>query len=68
MDRPEMAGKHKNPTTQVGGLRRLIQVRPAAAGREILLAWTSGRPPPPWSARVQWWWPESAPTVETRSA
>ena len=44
-----------------------IQACPAAAGREILPAWSSGLPPPPWPAHVQWWWPESAPTDETRS-
>ena len=31
----------------------LIQVRPAAVGREILSAAASRRPPPPWSARVK---------------
>ena len=45
-----------------------IRARPAAAGWEILPAWSFGRPPPPWPARVQWWWLESAPTAETISA
>ena len=45
-----------------------IRAHPVAVGREILPTWSSGRPPPPWTARVQWWWPESAPTAETRSA
>ena len=44
-----------------------IRARPAAAGRKILLAAASRRPPPPWPAREQYWWPESAPTAETRS-
>ena len=45
-----------------------IRACPAAAGREILLQWSSGGGAPPCLARVQWWWPESAPTAETRSA
>ena len=70
MGRPEMAGKHKNLATQVCGPRRFvgpIWEHPVAAGREILPAWSSGRPPPPWPAHVQCWWPESAPTAETLS-
>ena len=31
----------------------LIRSRPAAAGRKILPAWSSGRPPPPSPVRVQ---------------
>ena len=52
MGRPEMAGKHKNPATQVCGCRRLRQPDPATAGREILPAASSGGPPPPWPARA----------------
>ena len=44
----------------------LIRARPAAAGREILLQWSSGGGAPPCPACVQWWWPESAPTAETQ--
>ena len=66
MGRPEMAGKHKNPVTYVGCRRRLL--RPDPAGRKFVSVWSSGRPPLPWPACVQWWWPESAPTTETRSA
>ena len=51
MGQSEMAGKHKNPTTQVCGRRRLR--RPDAAGRKILPAWSSGRGAPPWLACVQ---------------
>ena len=32
MGRPEMAGKHKNPATQVGGRRRLRRPNPGASG------------------------------------
>ena len=42
-----------------------IRARPAAAGREILPAAASRRPPPPWPVRVQGGWPELPPTVET---
>ena len=45
-----------------------IRARPAADGREISREWSSGGGAPPCLARVQWWWPESAPTTETRSA
>ena len=45
-----------------------IRARPTAADREILRRWSSGGGTPPYPARVQWWWPESAPTAETRSA
>ena len=41
-----------------------IRVRPAAAGREILPAWSSGRPPPPWPAHLQCWWPKSLPRMK----
>ena len=44
-----------------------IRARPTAASREILPGWSSGRPPPPCLERVQCWWSESAPTVETQS-
>ena len=47
MGRPEMAEKHKNPATQVGGRRRLRRPDPGASGRKILPAWSSSRPPPP---------------------
>ena len=49
---PEMAEKYKNPATKVAGP---IRGRPAVVGREIFPAWSSGRPPPPWLAHVQWW-------------
>ena len=45
-----------------------IRVHPAAVGREILLPRSSGGGAPPCPACVQYWWPESAPTTETRSA
>ena len=45
-----------------------IQARPMAAGREISLRWSSSGGAPSWKARVQLWWPESAPTAETRMA
>ena len=41
MGRPEMAGKHKNPATQVCGRRRLRWPDPGAseaAGRKIFMA------------------------------
>ena len=56
MDRPEIAGKHKNPATQVWATTAFanpIWARPAAAGRKILPAPASRRPPPPWMAHVQ---------------
>ena len=40
---------------------------PTAVGREILLPRLSGGGAPPCPARVHYWWPESAPMVETRS-
>ena len=43
-----------------------IRERPAADGREISQRRSSGGGAPPCPARVQWWWPESAPTAETR--
>ena len=52
MDWPEIAGKHKNPATQVCGCRRLRWPDPAT-GRKILMAWSSGCPNPPSPARVQ---------------
>ena len=55
MGLPEMAEKHKNPATQVGGRRRLRRPDPGAsraAGRKVLQAWSSGRPPPPYPAHV----------------
>ena len=58
MGRPEMAEKHKNPTTQVCGRRRLRLPDPGAFGGGWpgnLPTWSSGRPPPPWPARVQYW-------------
>ena len=45
-----------------------IRARPTATGREISRRRLSGGGAPPWPAHVQWWWPESAPTAETRSA
>ena len=45
-----------------------IWARPTAVGREISRRWSSGGGAPPWLARVARWWPESSPTVETRSA
>ena len=45
-----------------------IRARPAVAGREISWRRSSGGGAPPWPAHVQWWWPESAPTAETRSS
>ena len=71
MGQPEIAEKHQNPVTQSGAAASFagpIRARLAAASREILPAWSSGRPPPPWMAHVQWWWPESTPTAETRLA
>ena len=69
MGRPGMTGKHQNPATQ-GGLSAAfagpIQARPAAAGREILLARLSRRDPPLWPERVQGWWPVTPPTAKTR--
>ena len=51
---PEMAGKRKNPVTQVVAPAFVgpILARSAAVGRKILPAWSSGRPPPPCLARV----------------
>ena len=43
-----------------------IRGRPTAAGSEISLRRSSGGGAPPWSACVQWWWPELSPTAETR--
>ena len=68
---PGMAEKFQNQTTQGGGYRRVrrpIRGHPAAAGREISRRWSSGGGAPPWLVHVQWWWPESAPTAETRMA
>ena len=51
MGRSEMAEKHKkygNPS-----LRPPIWARPAAAGRKILPAAASRRPPPPWPVHEQ---------------
>ena len=45
-----------------------IRVRPVAAGFEISRRRSSGGGAPPCPAHVQWWWPESAPTDETRMA
>ena len=45
-----------------------IRARPAAAGHEISRRRSSGGGAPLWPVRVQWWWPESAPTAKTRSA
>ena len=45
-----------------------IRARPAAAGSEISWQRLPGGGAPPWPVLVQWWWPESAPTAETRSA
>ena len=44
-----------------------IRVRPAGVGREISQPISSDGGAPPCPARVQCWWPESAPTAETRS-
>ena len=44
----------------------LIRACPAAAGHEISRQRSSGGGAPPWLARVARWWPESAPTAETR--
>ena len=69
MGRPEMGGKHKNLVTQVAAaFVGPIRARLTTAGLEILSAWSSGRPPPPWLERLQCWLLESAPTAETRSA
>ena len=68
MGRIGVAGKYRKTVTHSEGQRAFagpIWARLVAAGREILLAWSSGRPPPPWLVHVQWWWPESAPTAET---
>ena len=46
MGRPELDENHKNPTTKVCGRRRLRRPDLTAAGWKILLAWSSGRPPP----------------------
>ena len=56
MGRPEMAGKHKNPTTQGGGCRRVRRLDLGASsgvGREILLPRSSGGCAPLCPARVQ---------------
>ena len=45
-----------------------IPAHPTAVGREILWPRSSGGGAPPCPARVQLWWPELAPTAETRSA
>ena len=68
MGRPRVARKCRKTVTHGEGHRAftgLIRARPAAAGQEILLEWTSGRPPPPWPVHVQWWWQKPAPTAET---
>ena len=44
-----------------------IRARPTAAGCEISRRRSSGGGAPPCLVRVQWWWPESTPTAETRS-
>ena len=52
----EMAGKHKNPATHVSAAAAFagpIRACPAAAGRKILPAWSSGHPPSPSLERVQ---------------
>ena len=55
-----------------GGCRRRfagpIPARPAAVGREILTAVASGRPLPPWLARVAGGWPEVPPSVGSSTA
>ena len=66
MVRPEMAGKHK--VAAAAAFTGPIPARPAAVGREILRPRSSGGGAPPCPERVQYWWPESAPTAETRSA
>ena len=53
MGRPEVAGKYKNPATQVGGNRCVRRPDPAAVGREILRPRSSGGGAPPCPARVQ---------------
>ena len=50
MGHPEMAEKDKNPANQV------CRLDPGAFGggwKGNLPVWSSGRPPPPWLARVQ---------------
>ena len=55
-----------------GGRRRHfadpIRARPAAARREISLAWSAGGGAPPRPARVHSGWPESPPLVQNFSA
>ena len=55
-----------------GGRRRRfagpIRARPAAAGREISPAWSSGGGAPPRPARVHCGWPEWPPLVHNFSA
>ena len=65
MGQPGVAGKCRKTVTHGGGRRRLRRLDPGSSGVEILPAWSSSRPPPPLPERVQWWWPESAPTAET---
>ena len=45
-----------------------IQARPMEVGREISRRRSSGGGVPPYPARAQGWWPESAPTAKTRMA
>ena len=52
----------------VAALAGPIRARLAAVGREMSRPRSSGGGAPPCPALVQCWWPESAPTVETRSA
>ena len=61
----------KLPVTHGGRRRRFagpISARAAVVGHEILLPRSSGGGAPPCPAHVRYWWLESAPTAETRSA
>ena len=57
MGRHEMAGNTKIRRPKFAATAAFvgpIRERPVAAGREILPAWSSGRPPPTWPAHVQY--------------
>ena len=66
MGRFGVAGKCRKTVTHGGGRRRLRGPDPGSStGGWPGNFYLHGRPPPSWTARVQWWWPESAPTAET---
>ena len=72
---PEVAEngqKSQEQSSDHGGRRRRfagpIPASPAAVGREILPAGSSGCPPPPCPARVAGGWPVVPPLVQTPTA